>query len=533
VRNQLYPNWEFCIADDASSQPHVRRILEKYQAKDLRIKVVFREENGHIATASNSALEIVSGDFIALLDHDDELAERALYMVAAELNAHPEADLIYSGEDKIDKKNKRYAPYFKPDWNPDLFLSQNCVSHLGVYRTSAVKEIGGFRVGYEGAQDWDLAMRVVEQIPASRIRHIPHILYHWRSIPGSTALATEEKDYTKEAQAKLLTSHFDRLGLDVEIIFIANMHCWRTKYAVPQPPPLVTLIIPTRNGFDLLSRCVESIYQKTTYPNFELLIVDNQSDDPRTLEYLQQLARERGVHVLRYDAPFNFSAINNFAVRHAQGEVIGLINNDLEIISPDWLEEMVSHALRPEIGAVGAMLYYPNDTIQHAGVILGLGGVACHAYVRKPRGYTGQMGRAVLLQNVSAVTAACLILRRAIFEEVGGLDEEHLSVAFNDIDLCLRIREKGYRNLWTPYAELYHHESASRGCEDTPKKRARFRAEIDYMKQYWEASLLNDPTYNPNLTLDTEDFALAFPPRVEKPWLMEEEREAENASKAA
>jgi len=517
VRNQLYPHWELCIADDASSAPQVRQLLEQYRLEDERIKVVYREKNGHISAASNSAIELATGDFIALLDHDDELAEHALYMVAVELNAHPDAALIYSDEDKLDEAGLRYSPYFKSDWNPDLFLCQNCVSHLGVYRTQLVREVGGFREGYEGCQDWDLALRVAERVSAAQIRHIPHVLYHWRAISGSTALAIEQKTYAQEAQYKMLMSHFAQVGMKVQISLGIGSH-WRIKYPLPQSAPLVSLIIPTRDHVDLLRRCVESIYQKTLYPNFELLIIDNQSDEAPTLDYLRQLASERKVRVLRYDAPFNYSAINNFAVRQARGELIGLLNNDLEVIAPGWLEEMVNHALRPEIGAVGAMLYYPNETIQHAGVILGVQGVAGHAYAHKPRGTAGQVGRAFLTQNLSAVTAACLVMRRALFVEVEGLDEKHLPIAFNDIDLCLRLKEKGYENVWTPYAELYHHESASRGSEDSVEKQTRFQQEIDYMQKRWGDSLQDDPAYNPNLTLESGDFTLAFPPRSRKPW---------------
>lgn len=522
VRNQVYLHWELCIADDASTAPHVRQVLEEYRDKDARIKVMYRERNGHISAASNSAIALASGEFIALLDHDDELAAHALSTVVAELNAYPDADLLYSDEDKIDAQGRRFHPYFKPDWNPDLFLAQNLVTHLCVCRASLVREVGGFHTGYEGAQDWDLVMRIVERIPTTHIRHIPHVLYHWRAIPGSTALAIAEKDYARDAQHKMLVAHFARIEQPVEILPVAGA-CWRIQYPLPQPPPLVTLIIPTRDRFDLLRRCVESIYQKTTYPHFEVLIVDNQSTDPRTLAYLQQLSDERGVQVLPYDAPFNYSAINNYAVGHARGTVIGLLNNDLEVISPDWLTEMVSQALRPEIGTVGAMLYYPNDTIQHAGVILGLGtsALCAHAFIYRPRGYPGPVGRALLNQNLSAVTAACMVLRKAVFVEVGGLDETNLAVAYNDVDLCLRLMEKGYRNLWTPNAELYHHESASRGAEDGPEKQARFQQEIAYMKERWHPLLLRDPAYNPNLALDRESFTLAFPPRVQKPWAIE------------
>jgi GT2 family glycosyltransferase len=522
VRSQVYQDWELCIADDASFEPSVRQILEEYGSKDPRIKVLFRKDNGHISAASNTAIELATGEFIAFLDHDDELSAHALYMVAVELNSYPDTDLIYSDEDKLDETGRRYDPYFKPDWNPALFLAQNFICHLAVYRASIVRQIGGLRVGYEGAQDWDLAMRVSERIPAAHIRHIPHLLYHWRAIAGSTAMGDEQKQYAKKTQQRTLETHFERTGKKVDVLPAADQY-WRVKYALPEPPPRVTLIIPTRNGFELLRRCVESIHRKTTYGDFELVIVDNQSDERATVNYLAQLETARRARILRYDAPFNYAAINNLAAQNASGEVIGLLNNDLEVISPDWLEEMVSHAVQPEIGAVGAMLYYPNDTIQHAGVILGIGfpppGVAGHAYKNCPRGHRGQSSRALLCQNLSAVTAACLIVRRRVFEEVGGLDEKNLPIAFNDIDFCLRLAEKGYRNLWTPYAEFYHHESASRGYEDTPAKLDRFEIESRYMKQRWQDLLVNDPAYNPNLAVGREPFLLSFPPRVTKPWL--------------
>jgi GT2 family glycosyltransferase len=438
-------------------------------------------------------------------------------MVAAELAEHPDAALIYSDEDKIDESGRRHGPYFKPDWNPDLFLAQNLVTHLCVCRTDLVRELGGLRLGYEGAQDWDLAMRLAERVPPERIRHIPHVLYHWRGVAGSAALAASEKTYVCEAQRKVLTSHFERVGQHVRIEPVAEAY-WRIRYPLPDDPPLVSLIIPTRDRYDLLRRCVDSIYRRSTYPSFEIVLLDNQTTDPRALRYLEELGARPNVRVVRYDAPFNYSAINNFAVRHARGTVLALINNDVEVITRDWLEEMVSQALRPDIGAVGAMLYYPNDTIQHAGVILGLGGVAGHAYCYRPRGYSGQASRAFLAQNLSAVTAACMVLRREVFDEVGGLDETHLPIAYNDVDLCLRIREKGYRVLWTPYAELYHHESASRGSDSAPTERARSRRELDYMQQPWGDLLQNHPAYNPNLALDRESFALNFPPRAHKPW---------------
>ena len=524
VRNQIYPKWELCISDDASTQPHVRKILAAYQKKDPeRIKVVLRETNGHISANSNSALALAHGEFIALLDHDDELRLHALACVALEIAAHPDADLIYSDEDKIDENGARYDHYFKPDWNPDLFNVQNYISHLGVYRTLLVREVGGFRVGYEGSQDWDLAMRVVERTAAERIRHIPKILYHWRSVPGSTAMVIGAKSYATNAAEKVIAEHFVRTGVNATITPTKGSY-WRVHYPIPDPAPRVTLIIPTRNRLEFLKPCVESLLAKTTYPNFELLIVDNDSDDPATLAYLSEVARASRpspsgtgvppvVRVVKSPGEFNFSALNNFAVTQTDAPLVGLLNNDLEVIAPDWLTEMVSHALRPEIGCVGAKLYYPDDKIQHAGVILGIGGVAAHAWQTHPRGAAGQTHRNLLQQNLSAVTAACLVIRREVYQQVGGLNADQLKVAFNDVDFCLKVRAAGFRNLWTPYAELYHHESASRGREDTLEKRDRFRSEVEYMRATWGEILDNDPSYNPNLTLTINDFTLALPPR--------------------
>ena len=585
VRRQLYDNWELCIADDASREPHVRKVLERYQRKDPRIKVVVRETNGHISAASNSALALAHGEFIALLDHDDEIRPHALACVALELEAHPNADLVYSDEDKIDENGHRYDHYFKPDWNPDLFLVQNFVSHLGVYRTLLVREVGGFRVGYEGSQDWDLAMRIIERTAPDRIRHIPKILYHWRSVPGSTAMLIGAKNYATQAAEKVITEHFVRAGITATISPTKGSY-WRVHYPIPDPAPRVTLIIPTRNRLNVLQPCIESLLGKTTYPNFEILIVDNDSDDPGTVEYLREIEgrcaageaetekgegsspartssapREelrftngsdpapssllvepgdrsgaipqrarpapapvfprpspdahRRVRVAHFPGEFNFSAINNFGVSLTDAPIVGLLNNDLEVIHGDWLDEMVSHALRPEIGCVGAKLYYPDDRIQHAGVILGIGGVAAHAWQTHPRGAAGQAHRNVLQQNLSAVTAACLVIRREVYEQVGGLEADKLKIAFNDVDFCLKVLAAGYRNLWTPFAELYHHESASRGKEDTLEKRDRFRNEVEYMTGKWGDALVNDPAYNPNLTLTINDFTLAIPPR---PW---------------
>ncbi len=513
VRKQIYPHWELCIADEASTDNTTRSILENYEKEDKRIKVVYRSQNGHVSAASNSALEIANGEWIAFLDHDDLLSEHALFWIVDSLQIKPDTQLIYSDEDKIDLNNKRFAPYFKCDWNKELFYSQNFISYLSVYRANLLKKIGGFRVGFEGSQDYDLALRCIECISPSQIHHTPRILYHRRVHEAGTALPADMEHYAILAGEKALNEHFQRQKISARVEFTG--HGYRVYYSLPDNPPLITLIIPTRNGLQLIRQCIESILKKTKYQNYEILIIDNNSDDIATLQYLHGLNSETRIRIIKDDRPFNFSALNNTAVKLARGEFIGLLNNDLEVISPEWLSEMISIALQPQIGAVGAKLWYPNETLQHGGVILGLGGVAGHLHKNMLRNEYGYFNRAMLTQSLSAVTAACLVIRKSIYEEVGGLDEQNLQVAFNDVDFCLRVRETGYTNIWTPYAELYHHESATRGYENTPEKQMRFTKEVQYMKQRWGDLLFNDPAYNPNLTLEREDFSFANPPRVE------------------
>lgn len=514
VLAQLYPHWELCIADDASTTAHVRTVLENYAARDPRIKITFRDSNGHISAASNSALELATGNWIALLDHDDMLPEHALYHVAIALLEHPVAGLIYSDEDKINEHGFRYAPYFKPDWNPDLLRAQNFICHLGIYSADLVREVGGFREGYEGSQDHDLALRCVERLVPNQIVHIPKILYHWRATSGSTALAASEKNYTQDAAVHAVSDHLSRIGFPAAEVSRTSAGYMRIKYPLPNDPPKVSLIIPTRDGVDLLKLSVGSILQKTDYENYEIIVVDNQSCDPATLNWFREItASDPRVRILKHNKRFNFSRINNEAVLEATGEIVGLVNNDIEITDGDWLREMVSQAIRDGVGAVGAKLYYPDGTIQHAGVIVGYGGVAGHAYCHMPHDYSGQMGRACLTQNIGAVTAACLVIKKSIYEEVGGMNED-LEVAFNDIDFCLKVAEAGYRNLWTPYAELTHHESATRGYEDTPEKQARFNTEVRYMQTLWGNTLMRDPAYNPNLALERQPYSLAISPRT-------------------
>jgi len=510
VIRQSYPNWELCIADDNSTEPHVKEVLDEY--KKLfpdKIKVVYRKENGHICKASNSALEVATGEFVGFLDHDDTLSEHALYYVVKEINKNPDIKIIYTDEDKIDADSKRYDPHFKSDWNPDLLLSQNYIAHFLVIRKDIIDKIGGYRKGTEGAQDHDLVLRASLYCKDNEIVHIPKILYHWRSWEKSTAYNPKSKTYTENSGIEAIKNYLKLKGVkDAKVVRGKCPNTYRVLYPIPNPPPLVSIIIPTKDKVDLLKNCINSILNKTKYKNYEILIIDNRSEEEGTFRYFEEIKKFKNIRVIKYDDEFNFSAICNFGVKHAKGELILLLNNDTEVLNEDWLEEMVRHAIRKEIGCVGAKLYYPDGTIQHGGVILGLGGVAGHSHKHFPKDHPGYYCRLNLVQNLSAVTAACLMVKKEIYEEVGGLDEENLKVAFNDVDFCLKVREAGYRNLWTPYAELIHHESKSRGYEDTPEKIERFRKEIEYMKKKWGKKLLYDPYYNPNLTLDREDFGI-------------------------
>ena len=513
VRSQRYQNWELCVADDASSEEVGKSILSEYALKDSRIKVVFREANGHISEASNSALAMATGDWVALMDHDDLLSPDALEHVANCIEEHPEARLIYSDEDKINVNGERHDPHFKPDWNQDLLYSYNMISHLGVYHKPIVEVIGGFRRGYEGAQDYDLTLRVIERIEADQIKHIPRVLYHWRVHPESTAGGSDVKPYAMDAGQRALQDHFQRTGSDAQVKLDSSGY-YRVLHPLPKQKPLVSIVIPTHNGKKLLKKCIDSILGKTDYNNYEIVIVDNRSIEPGALRYLKSLGKNAKIRVIRDDRPFNYSALNNAAVSSARGDILCFLNNDIEIISGGWLSEMVSHAVRTDIGAVGAKLLYPNGKIQHAGIITGLGGVAGHAFKSFESGSRGYMSRLVVSQNYSAVTGACLVIERVKFLEVGGFDEVNLPVVFNDVDLCLKLLKVGYRNFWTPFATLYHHESATRGDDLAPAKYEKFMEWDDFMKQRWGATLKRDPAYNPNFTLEYEDFSLAWPARV-------------------
>ncbi|CAB3976048.1 family 2 glycosyl transferase [Burkholderia cenocepacia] len=516
VQEQIYPFWELCIADDASPDETTREILTRHQTRDSRIRLVFRTENGHISEASNSALSLATGEFVALLDHDDILPPHALFVVAQYINRYPRARMLYSDEDKLNERGQRTAPYFKCDWNPALFRTQNLFSHLGVIETALVRQAGGFRRGFEGSQDYDLALRCVEIAGDDSVVHIPHVLYHWRITASSTAGTSQAKPYASTAARRSIEEHLARSGIaaTVEQPF-GELPVFRVRYAIPGPAPKVSIIIPTRDGVTLLRQCVESIVARTIYPNYEIIVVDNGSTDEATLAYFQDISLRPNVRIIRDDSPFNFSALNNTAAAAATGSFICLLNNDTEVISPDWLDEMVGIASQPGIGAVGAALWYPDNKLQHGGVLLGLGGVAGHMHHMLTRGNFGYFNRAVSVQNMSAVTAACLVIRKSIFDNVDGLDES-FAVAFNDVDFCLRVRDAGYQNVWTPYAELYHYESATRGSDMAADKYQRFLGEVRRMEERWGSALSRDPAYNPNLSLavDVLPFTLANPPRI-------------------
>lgn len=501
VIDQVYGNWELCIADDCSTEPHVRRTLHEYMERDPRIKVVFRSENGHIAHATNSALELVDAPWIAMFDHDDVLRAHALAEIVLEINRHPDAQIIYSDEDKIDEDGLRFDPFFKPDFSLELFRSQNYLNHLTVHRTENIRAVGGWAPDTIGSQDYDINLRIIERIDERQIRHIPKVLYHWRAIEGSTALASSEKPLCFDNAVKALQRHIERLQLPAEIIPLEDIRYTRIRFSVPHPSPLVSLIVPTRDKVDLLKACLESIFSKTTYQNYEVIVLNNESEEPATLKYFEEIKACQNVRIVPIEGAYNYSRFHNQAVPLARGSIVGLINNDIEVITPDWLTEMVSWAVQPHIGCVGAKLYFGDDTIQHAGVIVGMGGVAGHAHKHRPRDHNGYFGNLRIVQNMSAVTAACMLFRKHIYAEVCGMDEVHLPVAFNDVDFCLKVREAGYKCVWTPFAELYHHESKTRGYEDTPEKQARAAREVAAIKARWGKMIESDPFYSKNLSL--------------------------------
>ncbi|OTN87989.1 glycosyl transferase, group 2 family protein [Enterococcus sp. 7E2_DIV0204] len=504
---QDYQNWELCMADDASTDPKVKELLTEYSQLDERIKVVFRPSNGHISEATNSALALATGEFVALLDNDDELPRIAFYEVVKALNENAELDLIYSDEDKIDMVGNRSDPAFKPDWSPDLLLGTNYISHLGVYRTTILNEIGGFRKGYEGSQDYDLVLRFTEKTTSERIKHIPKVLYHWRMLPTSTAVDQSSKGYAFEAGLRAVQDALVRRGIKGHATHGRANGLYDVYYDI-ESEELVSIIIPTKNGYKDVKRCVTSIIEKTTYKNYEIIIADNGSTDEKMKElydsFKQQLNERFQVVVI--DIPFNFSKINNIATKKAKGTYLLFLNNDTEVINGDWLKLMVSFGQQERIGCVGAKLLYPNNTIQHAGVILGLGGIAGHGHYGYPHGDLGYFGKLALNVDYLAVTAACLLMKKQDFEAVSGFDED-FTVAFNDVDLCLKVKALGRDNVWLHEAELYHFESQTRGYDDKGKKKKRFEKEKVMMENKWATLIEDDPFYNPNLTREIPNFS--------------------------
>ncbi|MGB3404535.1 MAG: tetratricopeptide repeat protein [Microcoleaceae cyanobacterium] len=507
VVNQIYPYWELCLADDASTAADVKPLLDEYAARDSRIKVAFRPENGHISAASNSALELATGEYICLLDHDDVLTPDALYEVALLLNRHPDADLIYSDEDKISFDGQLVNPYFKPEWSPESFLSRMYTCHLGTYRRSIIEEIGGWRLGYEGAQDYDLVLRFTEK--TDKIYHIPKVLYRWRMHAGSAAGGTDAKPYAYKASLKALQDALERRGEKGSVYGIPDyLGHHLVRYEITDYKK-VSIIIPTRDLAEDLERCLESIFTLSSYPNYEVILIDNGSIEPETHQLIAKWKQKEPTRFKCYplDIPFNFSTLNNYGVSQATGDYLLFLNNDTEVVTSDWIEAMVEQVQRPQIGTVGALLLFPDDTVQHAGVVMGLGGIAGHSYYRMTSQMPGYFGNLIGFNNVSAVTGACLMCRREVFEQVGGLDET-LTVAYNDVDFCLKLLDRGYRNLYLPHVVLYHHESKSRGYEDSPEKKARLKQESKIMENRWKKYIDNDPFYSPHLTRVCQNYSI-------------------------
>ncbi len=502
VMAQTYGRWELCLANGGSTAPHVRPFLDRLAKQDPRVKVVHLPQNLGIAGHSNAALALATGEFIGLLDSDDLLMPHALFEVARALNDAPQTDLVYSDEDKIDETGSdRWDAFFKPDWSPDLLFSMNYICHFGVYRRSLVEAIGRFRPEYDGSQDYDLVLRVTEQ--TDRIVHIPSILYSWRVIPGSTAGDDMAKPYAADAARRAIDDALRRRGVAGHVEPGCVPGRWRVRYDL-RGQPAVTLVIAAGGNMKCLRACLGSVLERSTYPNLCVLVTDD-SDGTEVADHCRALARRDPR--LRYRRfrlkPFNYAAVNNSAVAQVDTPYLVLLNDDITVITPDWVEAMLEHAQRPEVGVVGAQLLYPDRSLQHAGVIMGTCENCGHAFKYFSEDDPGYFALARSLRNCSAVTFACAMMRRSVFDEVGGLDTRNLAVAFNDVDMCLRIRERGYWVVYTPHAVLFHHESATRTMHSNP-------GEEDYMRRRWAAVIRHDPFYNPNLTRDAEDYSLNF-----------------------
>ncbi len=508
VKEQTYENWELCLSDGSGENSPLVSYLQKYEAEDSRIKVVYNSVPLQISENTNEALKIATGDFIAFTDHDDVLAPNALYECVYELNEDSSIDMIYTDEDKISTSGKNYfMPHFKSDFNIDMLRSVNYFCHLVVVKRELYQKVGNLNPEFNGAQDYDFVLRCVEA--AKNIKHIPKILYHWRASKNSTAENPESKNYAFEAGARAIQAHYDRAGMHVTVEMVENKGIYRSKYTLLENP-LVSIIIPNKDHATDLDKCISSIEQKSSYTNYEFVVVENNSTEEETFEYYKKLETTcpRAKVVYWKGKGFNYPAINNYGVTQAKGDYILFLNNDTEIVNADCLKELLGYCMREDVGAVGARLYYEDGTIQHAGVIVGLGGIAGHAFVGFPHEAPGYFRRIQIAQNYSAVTAACIMVKRTVFEEVGGFEEKY-AVAFNDVDLCMKIRKAGYLIVYNPYAELNHYESKSRGYEDSEEKVQRFNSEVALFRSRWEEFLeKGDPYYNPNLTLEKNDFSL-------------------------
>ena len=505
VRRQSYENWQLCLAD-GSPDDKAKEFLEKHYGREKRIVYQKLEENGGISANTNAAAELAKGEYLMFCDHDDTLEPDALYEIVKAIN-DTDADVVYTDEDKVSMDGQHYFdPNFKPDFNLFRLRENNYICHIFVVRKSLTDETGMLRSEFDGAQDFDFILRCCEK--AKKITHIPKVLYHWRCHMDSTAADPSSKAYAYEAGRKAIREHYQRMGIDAKVDMTERPGWYRSHIKI-QGNPMVSIIIPNKDHTDDLELCLFSMSRKSTYRNYEVLIVENNSEKEETFEYYKKLPeRYPRVRVLTWEKEFNYSAINNFAAEEAQGEYLLFLNNDVEILTPDWIEEMLQNCQQENVAAVGAKLYYPDDTIQHAGVVLGLGGIAGHIMCRASREDPGYFGRMISVQEISAVTAACMMVKKSEFDSVKGFDET-FQVAFNDIDLCMKFRAAGKKIIFTPYAELYHYESKSRGLEDTPEKQFRFDKEVKRFQEKWAQQLeMGDPYYSPNLSVTEGDCSL-------------------------
>lgn len=507
VQAQTYSNWELCLADGSDdAHADVGELVMAYAKNDARIRYVKLEKNLGISGNTNACIDMARGDYISLFDHDDLLHPAALYDTMKAI-CEQNADFIYTDETTFHKTpDNVYNPHFKPDYAPDTLRANNYICHFTSFKASLLDSVGKFRPECDGSQDFDMVLRLTEK--AEKIVHIPKILYYWRAHPKSVASGIGAKPYVIEAAKKAVSDHLDRVGLKGEVLDSVVPSLYRLKYEI-EGEPLVSILIPNYEHKAELKTCLESIYSKSTYPNFEVIVIENNSKSREIFDYYEEIQKKwENLKVVTWDGHFNFSAINNYGAQFASGAHLLLLNNDTEVISPDWIQEMLMYSQRSDVGAVGAKLYYPDDTIQHAGLGIGLLTLAGHLHRNFDRWHTGYMGRLVYAQNLSGVTAACVMVSRDVWDQIGGLDET-FEVAFNDVDLCMRIRAAGYLIVWTPFAELYHYESKSRGADEAPEARARFVGEVQRFQTRWAKELAaGDPYYNPNLTLDKEDFSI-------------------------